>query len=202
MVETPAPELQFRFVAEPLALAFTATVGERWRARFERLRTPADLVRWLREAGLIGDERHLTANESTLQAARGLREAIYAVAKAWADRREDEPPRLSALAAQQATINDWSQRPAAGRSLRTDADGQWSAVWTDATIEDLLSELARQSVDLLTTPMAARIRECSADDCALLYVDTSRSAPRRWCSMKTCGSRAKVSAYRARATAR
>ncbi|MBW8872916.1 MAG: CGNR zinc finger domain-containing protein, partial [Leifsonia sp.] len=44
-----------------------------------------------------------------------------------------------------------------------------------------------------------RIRECSAEDCRLVYLDTSRSGTRRWCSMHRCGNRAKVREHRARA---
>jgi hypothetical protein len=34
--------------------------------------------------------------------------------------------------------------------------------------------------------------------CSLLFVDTSRSGRRRWCSMERCGNRAKVAAHRRR----
>lgn len=40
-----------------------------------------------------------------------------------------------------------------------------------------------------------RIRECAADSCRALFVDTTRNGSRRWCSMRRCGSRAKASAY-------
>ena len=58
--------------------------------------------------------------------------------------------------------------------------------------------VARDAVDLLGGPLADRIRECSAGDCALLFLDTSRAGQRRWCSMAACGARAKMAAYRAR----
>ncbi|NEE48667.1 CGNR zinc finger domain-containing protein, partial [Streptomyces sp. SID8455] len=44
------------------------------------------------------------------------------------------------------------------------------------------------------------IRTCGADDCRLLFVDTSRPGKRRWCSMERCGNRHKVRAHRARLT--
>lgn len=40
-----------------------------------------------------------------------------------------------------------------------------------------------------------RVRECAADHCRALFVDTSRNGSRRWCSMRLCGGRAKASAY-------
>jgi predicted RNA-binding Zn ribbon-like protein len=62
----------------------------------------------------------------------------------------------------------------------------------------VLSLLARDAVDLFAGPYANRIRVCSAPDCALLYVDQSRSGNRQWCSMQRCGTRAKVRAHRER----
>lgn len=40
-----------------------------------------------------------------------------------------------------------------------------------------------------------RVRECAAERCRVVYLDTSRNRSRRWCSMEVCGSRAKASAY-------
>jgi len=39
---------------------------------------------------------------------------------------------------------------------------------------------------------------CGADNCALIYLDTSRPGNRRWCSMERCGNRAKVRGHRSR----
>jgi predicted RNA-binding Zn ribbon-like protein len=61
-----------------------------------------------------------------------------------------------------------------------------------------VASLARDAVDLLGGPLAGRIGECSAEDCALLFLDTSRAGRRRWCSIATCSARAKMAADRAR----
>ena len=68
-----------------------------------------------------------------------------------------------------------------------------------------LATIARDAVMLLGTPsdgtdLEGRIRECSADDCHLVFYDESRTNNRRWCSMQRCGNRAKVRAYRAKAS--
>jgi predicted RNA-binding Zn ribbon-like protein len=39
---------------------------------------------------------------------------------------------------------------------------------------------------------------CGADNCYLIYLDTSRPGNRRWCSMERCGNRAKVRGHRSR----
>lgn len=60
------------------------------------------------------------------------------------------------------------------------------------------STIARDAVALFTGPLATRVRECSADNCYLVFVDASRPGRRRWCSMERCGNRNKVRALRAR----
>jgi len=58
--------------------------------------------------------------------------------------------------------------------------------------------VARDGVELLSGPLAARVRKCANPSCAILFVDSSRSNRRRWCSMAACGNKAKVGAFRRR----
>ena len=46
---------------------------------------------------------------------------------------------------------------------------------------------------------STRLRQCAGDNCALLFLDTSRPGKRRWCSMERCGNRNKVREFRSRA---
>lgn len=43
----------------------------------------------------------------------------------------------------------------------------------------------REAVASLGAP--ERVKVCGADDCAIMYLDTSRSGNRVWCSMQRCG---------------
>ncbi|MEV6911021.1 CGNR zinc finger domain-containing protein [Amycolatopsis sp. NPDC051071] len=52
-------------------------------------------------------------------------------------------------------------------------------------LNDATAETPRPVIDPGTWRLA---RECSADDCYLLFFDTSRSGNRRWCSMERCGN--------------
>lgn len=79
------------------------------------------------------------------------------------------------------------------------AGGGRQAGRTNARPHQALGTIARDAVRLFGPDVDGRIRECSADDCELVYLDTSRSGTRRWCSMQRCGNRAKVRAHRARA---
>lgn len=50
--------------------------------------------------------------------------------------------------------------------------------------------LAIAASELLSHPLLSNVRECGA--CSWLFLDLSRSRSRRWCSMATCGNRAKA----------
>jgi len=184
--DLPPEELGFHFLAGRPCLDLAATVGERWRRCFERLRTPEDLGRWLVEAGLL--QSAPPVDERQLEQARALRDAIYEVAK------------LAGVgvptAADVAQINRWAARPALAPQLG--ANGRHVSWVAEELVEASLGTLARDAVDLLSGPLAHRVRECAADDCALLFVDTSPPGRRRWCSMDGCGNRAKTAAYRRR----
>gem|GEM_PF-3517240 len=47
-----------------------------------------------------------------------------------------------------------------------------------------------------------RVRRCAHPACVLYFLDTSRNGTRRWCSMETCGNRAKAGRHYARARGR
>jgi predicted RNA-binding Zn ribbon-like protein len=42
------------------------------------------------------------------------------------------------------------------------------------------------------------LKECAGDDCNAVFFDRSKNHSGRWCSMSTCGNRAKVRAWRER----
>ncbi len=172
---------EFPFRSGRLCLDFSATLGGRYRGGFERLRSTDDLRRWLRDSGL--SSRPAPLSEHYLEAARELREAIYRLAH----------PKGKARAGDVATLNRWAGLPPLAPKLA--ADG---TVSLQGSAEGALSTLARDAIDLLTGPLARRIRECARPDCSLLFVDASRPGRRRWCSMERCGNLRKTAAYRRR----
>lgn len=185
--DLPPEELRFLFIAGRPCLDLAATVGERWRRGFERLRTPPDLGRWLVEAGLAPTPPPVRRPE--LDSARALRDAIYPAAKL-AGAGELDRDDL-------AQINHWAQRPPPTPQLDRSRQVSWVA---ERPVEAALAMIARDAIDLISGPFAGRIRECAAADCALLFVDTSRPGRRRWCSMDGCGNRVKTRTYRHRHT--
>ena len=181
--DLPAEELVFHWMSGRLCLDLVATVGERWRRSFERLRTTEDLARWLTATGVLTAQPAVTVAQ--LAAARELREAINRLARPGAATRPGD----------RDLINRWARLPAPSPQLTADGELAWE---TGAPVEAVLAGVARDAVDLLSGPLADRIRECAADDCALLFVDASRPGRRRWCAPTACGNRAHTKAYRRR----
>lgn len=66
-------------------------------------------------------------------------------------------------------------------------DASWGPAWL----------AARNYLELLATA-PDRIRACAHETCVLHFFDTSRNGTRRWCSMASCGNRAKASRHYAR----
>lgn len=183
----PPSELEFNFTPGRLCLDLVATIGERWRRRFERLRSPEDLGRWLDRAGL---PIHAEPSEGELAEARRLRGAIELLAMG---AMRGEGYNSQAL----TVVNRLAARP--DLPVRLDAASHPPVVeLLSSTVEGALASIARDAVTLFGGPLEQRVKECAADDCALVFVDTSRPGSRRWCSMQGCGNRAKVARYRTR----
>jgi predicted RNA-binding Zn ribbon-like protein len=58
--------------------------------------------------------------------------------------------------------------------------------------------LVRDAEELISSPLAARVRICAAEGCGWAFLDCSKNGGRRWCSMKLCGNRAKAARFRSK----
>ena len=175
----------FKFRSGRLALDLPATLAARLRPEpRELLATPHDLGRWLVAARLSAHDPRPTAAD--LRAARALREALWRLARARVEGRRLAP-------ADRTLVNRWAAQPPPAPQLT--ARG---LTRTGTGVRALLAAVARDGVELLGGPLGERIRRCAGEGCALLFVDTSRSGERRWCSMAACGNKAKVADYRQR----
>lgn len=178
----------YRFDPGALALELLPTGGPGAYARHEVLHEPADLVRWAVACRLRPDPGGLAVSPEDVAAARYLRDALWHIAVA---RVHGEPlPAPDLVVLNEAAA--W--RPPALR-LAPDGGRSWR---TPVTGTQVLAAVARDAVELFSGPHADRVRECSAHDCRLVFVDTSRPGRRRWCAMEHCGNRHKVRAHRSR----
>jgi predicted RNA-binding Zn ribbon-like protein len=62
----------------------------------------------------------------------------------------------------------------------------------------LLAPVLWSAGDLLTGGRLSRVRQCANPACLWLFVDDSKAGTRRWCSMASCGNRAKANRHYAR----
>jgi predicted RNA-binding Zn ribbon-like protein len=178
----------FTFEPGSLALAFAVTGPGTYDgplALFQTLRRPSDLERWAAEVvGAAG----VRATDHDLDLAVGLQAAIWSVTDALIDRRPVPE-------GDRAVLNELAVQPCLVPRLLPGPTRTWAAVQGARSV---LSSVARDAIDILGGPRAARLKRCEGSRCALLFVDTSRSGRRRWCSMERCGNRAKVAAHRRR----
>ncbi|WP_433257779.1 CGNR zinc finger domain-containing protein [Streptosporangium sp. CA-135522] len=177
----------YRFDPGALCLELLTTGGPGPYARYEVLHQPADLAVWAGRSRLTPTPE-LRISETEVADARRLRDALFRAAIA---RTRGEPPAPGDL----KVINEASAHPPLAPAIGPGGDRRWAGAAGGA---HLLATVARDAVELLTGPFAHRIRVCAADDCHLIYVDTSRPGRRRWCSMEHCGNRHKVRALRTR----
>jgi predicted RNA-binding Zn ribbon-like protein len=182
--------MTFSFHRGSLALDLVGTVGGRASpAPEERLPDPEALAEWLGEAGFPVPAR---VEERDLEDARALREALARLAN---DAIEGRRLGRAALARVNAAA-----RGVRHGSLVLDADGgrAWAA---DDAVRLALGRVAEDGI-LVLSDARDRLARCELPGCGALLLSRSRSDRRRWCSMETCGNRAKVAAFRARQRAR
>jgi predicted RNA-binding Zn ribbon-like protein len=191
MTEQPAADdlYSFRFRGGRPCLNLVATVG--WRSALkpvERLRSTGDLADWLIAAHLVAVRPNVLPDE--LASARRLREAVYRLVVAT---MKHQLPKSNDI----ALINRWSRIPQPVPTLKFGNGLLHLQEETPQPTRAALSVIARDAI-LLLGSKSIRVKECARPDCTLLFVDTSRSGRRRWCSMDACGNRAKTVGYRKR----
>ncbi|MCK8678130.1 CGNR zinc finger domain-containing protein [Streptomyces lichenis] len=173
---------------QPLCLRFTKTLTLRDSAEpREFLLRPSDLAEWFVAAGLGGQPPRV--DEELLREARELRESIYRAARAVADAREMAP-------ADRDRVNEWAGRGDAFRVL-DGAGVSWRFPRASAA-RSALAVLAQDAVDTLGGVRVGTVKVCAGTGCVAVFLDATRGGFRRWCSMATCGNRAKKDAMRVR----
>lgn len=197
-------EVLFDMDAGDISLDFANT--NNWHASAhpeENLHNYDDLVAWGKAAGIItletnqqtcllGDERPFEA-EIIYQHALQLREAIYHV---FSHRYAGTPIPAEDLGLINTTV---SVAMTHRRVVPTGDDFVWE--W-DRDCDDpdmILWKVAIAATNLLTSDKVQRVRECEDDrGCGYLFIDMSKNHSRRWCSMESCGNRAKAQRHYSR----
>jgi predicted RNA-binding Zn ribbon-like protein len=173
-----------RLLGNALSLDFANSVD--WSAegeptRDEVLKTPEDLRRWGIRLGLDDSKR---PGPKELRRALELRAALHPAFAAIAHGDHPDPAHLATITAHHA------EATAAARLERAD-DGEWRLAWPQTDPRRTRFAVATDAIALLADAnRLQRVRHCPGHDCGWVFLDLS--GRRRWCSMETCGSRAKM----------
>lgn len=142
----------------------------------DRLSTRDGLATWAADAGVISPGVWIDA--PAVERVQSLREALRRLVRDGEPQALDaelERLPLAALADEEGTVRLIATRPGA----------EEAAV---AVVEAVIAAQTDRSWE--------RVKLCAG--CETAFIDRSRNRSRRWCNMGTCGSQAKMRAYRAR----
>jgi predicted RNA-binding Zn ribbon-like protein len=148
------------------------------------LAVPEDLVAFARRVGAA--DQTTPASPDALRSALLLREALDAVLRA--QLAGDDPP-----AGPRATV-EAAERAALGAGHLGPHGDALAWTWPPSDPHTPVHRLAHAAVELLTSEADLAVLHCCAG-CRWLFLDRSRGAGRRWCSMADCGTEAKKRRY-------
>ncbi|WP_339514241.1 CGNR zinc finger domain-containing protein [Pseudomonas sp. RL_15y_Pfl2_60] len=184
------------FIADDILLDFLNTTGAKDKQRTnERLHSSRALFDWALAAQLISEGEHQRLLQQdkadTASAGRELeqiilwREAVHGLMRAYAN---SHAPEAVAVKAVETAI----KQALASAQLRHSVGepGFWDIDAEQTGLPTIRHRLALHLNKGLTGGQYQQVKECEA--CTWLFIDTSRSRRRRWCSMSTCGNRAKA----------
>jgi predicted RNA-binding Zn ribbon-like protein len=202
-VNEPAAS-QLSLVGRRLCLDFTNTVD--WHVGphpQEYLTSYADLVAWSQHAHLLDEtgaqqllaaaDAHPVLAADVLQQAIAFREALYRIFLATLAQR---PPDEADL----ATFNALRAQSLAHSQIEPAATGlAWRWMVEEQELGWILWPLVHSAAELLLSPDLTQVKMCAGPDCGWLFLDTSHNHARRWCTMQSCGNRAKARRHYQRA---
>ena len=186
MTSSDIPLRGYQPIGGALCLDFANTVDWHDSERPVELLADSDsLATWARMVG----EGEPDVDAADLGCAIELRDALWAAFRA-TTRGQPVPP-----AALVVLNRNLDLAPGHRRLALSGGRVEWSDRAVRG-IDGLLTRIAGSAATLLTEPRRlSRVRMCEGEGCGWLFLDESRGARRRWCSMQSCGNRAKARAH-------
>ncbi len=188
---TDKPVERLRYDAGSLSLDLQATLGRRLGKPVERLSSTTRLNEWLSHEGLI--EQPLELTEDDVMQVRIFREALYRLTCAvlgGGDVLVEDVQLVNQIACLPTPVPQLSLDPTTAKHVTRSFSSR-------QTLNGALAVVAQEAIDLLTGEQVSKLRMCEANDCAMIFIDTSQGHRRQWCSNR-CGNRLRVTAHRAR----
>lgn len=194
------------FVADAPGLDFLNSIATPVDAPVDWIADGEGLVDWLAQAGWVPTEVLADLRERAMPGeldrladqARSLRDWFAAFVRAHMG-RPLAPEVLSDLDPLNRLLSrdDGFIEVTAGESgLAFVRRRRWSSP------ESLLLPIGEAMARLVTGEDFSHVKACEGPSCTLLFADHTRGRARRWCSMASCGNRAKQAAHRERVKAR
>jgi predicted RNA-binding Zn ribbon-like protein len=192
------------FIADSTGLDFLNSVATPVDTPIDWIATGDGLLNWLAQANLVPREaldaikRGAKPGEldRTAEQARELREWFRGFVRKHMGRRlapralrELEP--LNRLLARDETFKQLVHDKEDDH-LELRATRRWQSP------QSLLLPIGEALARFTCEENFADVRACEGGNCTLMFVDNTRRKARRWCTMATCGNRAKQAAHRDR----
>jgi predicted RNA-binding Zn ribbon-like protein len=150
--------------------------------RADHLNSPGALRRWLLDHRLI--DPGTVVGDADLRLARRLRSVMRTMLRAVPT--QDETRAAERILARLPLI------------AALEPDGRIGLRPAGRDVRAGLAEVVAEGVLAHARGTLSRLKICAAEDCQWVYYDAAHNRMGRWCSMGTCGNRAKVRKYRQR----
>ena len=193
LLKAPRNEEHLDFVGDDLAINFINTRRMIEGQLTDTLQSDSDVKAWLRRLEVPVAKGSLHFGDGVLlKGARELRESALAAVR---DRKSGRKPSLIAL-------NRFLADAMSHAALTTDEarNIRVTRVYGKETVEAFLAPVAEAVADLLADGDFDLVRHCEGNACVMWFYDRTKGHRRRWCTSTGCGNRAKVAAFRARAS--
>ncbi len=184
MVRMKSQEYSFQYVGNNLAIDFINTeIVDRGEV-IDLLKTTKDLIQWAHGAGISMEDNKI--ENLDLENVLSFRKALKELFVAGIDNKSIPRNALAKINEILLLFKDEQQlKNVKGKLVLNPAKENLS-------LEILLGRIAHDAALLLSSKQTEQIKKCSNPKCILMFLDTSRSRKRRWCSMEICGNRAKA----------
>ena len=188
-----APEPHEHVVHLDDTFDFINTLEHSADADSDAIATPDAALSWLTEHAVIHADAALAAAAAgnVVDRVHRARAALREVADAVHQRRA---PRANALAEVNRTLRSREvvvlEPEEGGVRVGHRHEGD--------PLDGALARIAQPLVDEVASGRPERLRVCANDACRWVFFDASPTGRRRWCSMASCGNRAKAARHRAR----
>jgi predicted RNA-binding Zn ribbon-like protein len=166
--------------------------------RVEHFTALGDVTAWLEEHRLLHASRRAPLDASPPKRAAALLAHVLAVRAAMREIVDGLVEGRAVGEASLATVNAVLRARSTVELVHGEGSIALAHRHTGDPLEDALAAVADPLVSLIATGSTDRLRICANDGCRWVFEDTSRTGRRRWCSMASCGNRAKAARHRAR----